>query len=168
MKKIFTEKWKSPIGELVLGECDGKLCICTWENETESTRRWVAQRLTADVNEKSTENTREAIRQLEEYFAGERRTFSLPLLLTGTTFQKKAWQAMLSVAYGTTITYAEEARMTGHPKAFRAVGNANGSNPMAIIVPCHRIVAAGGGIGGYSAGIEKKAFLLKLEQENSR
>jgi methylated-DNA-[protein]-cysteine S-methyltransferase len=83
--------------------------------------------------------------------------------MSGTLFQKSAWEAMLTIPYGQTISYAEEARRAGHPTALRAIGNANGRNPLAIIVPCHRVIASNGTIGGYSSGLDRKRFLLRLE-----
>lgn len=106
---------------------------------------------------------REAARQLGEYFRGERREFRLPLDLVGTPFQLKVWRALLRIPYSETWSYADVAREIGSPNAARAVGSANGANPVAIIVPCHRVVASGGGLGGYSAGLDAKKKLLALE-----
>lgn len=106
-------------------------------------------------------------KELGEYFVGKRASFSLPLNPTGTPFQKSVWNTLITIAYGQTITYAEEAKRFGNPKATRAVANANGRNPIAILIPCHRVIATGGGLGGYSGGIEKKEFLLRLESEKS-
>jgi O-6-methylguanine DNA methyltransferase len=106
---------------------------------------------------------REAARQLGEYFRGERRDFRLPLDLKGTSFQREIWNALLRIPYGVTRTYAEVAREVGSPKAVRAVGTANGANPVAIIIPCHRVVASNGGLGGYGAGLDYKRKLLMLE-----
>lgn len=101
--------------------------------------------------------------QLEEYFNAQRRAFQLPLDLRGTPFRQKVWNALLEIPYGETRSYAELARSIGEPKAFRAVGAANGANPIAIIVPCHRVVASGGGLGGYGGGVPLKKRLLALE-----
>ncbi len=103
------------------------------------------------------------VRQLNEYFEGNRREFSLPLHLTGTDFQLKAWDALRSIPYGTTISYKEEAIKVGDVKATRAVAQANGANPIPIIIPCHRVINSDGTTGGYSSGVDKKLFLLKLE-----
>ena len=107
---------------------------------------------------------RKAAKQLTEYFAGKRKTFDLPLALDGTAFQRQVWQTMLdTVPYGTTISYGELANRCGHPKAARAVGNANHVNPLPIIIPCHRVVGSGGKLVGYGGGLTLKASLLKLE-----
>lgn len=103
--------------------------------------------------------------ELNEYFEGKRQTFTLPLSPHGTPFQKRVWQTLCTIPYGETISYATEAKLFGNPQATRAVANANGRNPITILIPCHRIIATGGGLGGYSWGIEKKEFLLALEQE---
>ena len=105
--------------------------------------------------------------ELVEYFAGERTAFTLPLAPRGTPFQQAVWKTLLTIGYGETLSYAQEAARLGNPKALRAVASANGRNPIAILIPCHRVIASGGGIGGYSGGVPKKAFLLGLEQERS-
>ncbi len=106
---------------------------------------------------------RETARQLDEFFQRERRTFDLPLDLAGTPFQLEVWNALLRIPYGETRSYGQLAVQLGHPGAARAVGTANGSNPVAIVVPCHRVIAAGGGLGGYGGGLDRKRFLLDLE-----
>ena len=104
-----------------------------------------------------------AAKQLDEYFAGLRKRFELSLDLQGTEFQLQAWRVLQDIEYGATISYAEEARRMGKPRAVRAVGSANGRNPIPIIIPCHRVVASGGGLGGYAGGLDKKTQLLRLE-----
>ena len=108
-------------------------------------------------------HVREATAQLDEYFAGRRREFDLPPDLRGTPFQVLAWQALLRIPFGVAVTYGEQAAAMGRPTAARAVGSANGRNPVPIVVPCHRVVAAGGGLGGYSSGLAVKRALLALE-----
>lgn len=106
---------------------------------------------------------REAERQLEAYFGGELRGFELPLHLTGTAFQKSVWTRLATIPFGATTTYGELARALGSPKASRAVGLANGSNPLPIILPCHRVVGADGSLTGFGGGLEAKALLLAHE-----
>lgn len=103
-------------------------------------------------------------KELGEYFTGDRISFNLPINPKGTPFQKSVWETLCTIPYAETISYATEAKLFGNPKAIRAVANANGRNPIAILIPCHRVIATGGGLGGYSGGIEKKEFLLKLEK----
>ncbi|MGD0199748.1 MAG: methylated-DNA--[protein]-cysteine S-methyltransferase [Bryobacteraceae bacterium] len=107
---------------------------------------------------------RETAQQLAEYFSGRRRAFDLPLDLEGTAFQREVWEALRRIPYGETCTYGELARAIGRAGAARAAGAANGANPVAIIVPCHRVLAARGGLGGYTGGLERKRFLLELER----
>ena len=101
--------------------------------------------------------------ELEEYFDGRRKEFQIPLHLVGTPFQVRVWQALLQIPYGTTITYAQQARMIGNPAAVRAVAAANGRNRLPILVPCHRVIGADGSLTGYSGGVGRKAELLRLE-----
>lgn len=109
---------------------------------------------------------REARRQLDEYFAGQRREFDLPLRPSGTEFQLRVWQALREISYGQTATYADIARAIGRPKAFRAVGQANHVNPISIIVPCHRVVGSDGSLTGYGGGLAVKTALLTRESQN--
>lgn len=106
--------------------------------------------------------------ELREYFEGKRQTFTLPLSPNGTLFQKGVWRTLGTIPYGETITYATEAKVFGNPKAVRAVANANGRNPIAILIPCHRVISSDGGIGGYSGGVWRKEFLLALEKEEDK
>jgi O-6-methylguanine DNA methyltransferase len=107
---------------------------------------------------------REAIRQVLDYLDGKRTNFQLPLDLRGTEFQESVWKALLEIPYGETCTYQELARDVGRPRAVRAVGSANGANPIPLIVPCHRVIATGGKLGGYGGGLEAKAWLLAMER----
>lgn len=107
---------------------------------------------------------RQAARELAEYFAGQRRAFDVPLAPRGTPFQRCVWDAIAAVPFGTTIAYRELARRAGRPDSIRAAGAATGRNPVSIIVPCHRIVAADGGLTGYAGGLDRKRALLALEQ----
>ena len=104
-----------------------------------------------------------AERQLDDYFAGTRRNFDLPLAPVGTAFQRSVWQALADIPYGQTISYATLARRLGNPDATRAVGAANGRNPLPIVLPCHRVVGADGGLTGFGGGLPTKDFLLRLE-----
>lgn len=106
-------------------------------------------------------------RQLEEYFAGVRREFDIPLHLEGTPFQLVCWKALLTIPYGETRTYAQQAAMVGKPRAARAVGGANHVNPVCLIVPCHRVIGAGGSLTGYGAGLDMKEWLLRHERAHA-
>jgi methylated-DNA-[protein]-cysteine S-methyltransferase len=109
-----------------------------------------------------------ARRQLEEYFAGERSVFELALAGAGTPFQRRVWAALAEIPYGETVSYGELARRIGKPAAVRAVGMANGRNPISIVVPCHRVIGADGALSGYGGGVERKRYLLELEAASSR
>lgn len=148
---------QSPIGELLAVERDGALTdlhVLAGRHVPTQAAEWRAERtpLLASL----------AV-QLEEYFAGVRRAFDLPLAPVGTAFQQAAWRALLAIPYGETRSYAEQARALGRPTASRAVGAANGRNPIAIVIPCHRVIAADGSLGGYSGGLPLKQALLALE-----
>lgn len=108
---------------------------------------------------------RRAARQLEEYFAGERTRFDLPLRLRGTAFQQAIWAELRQIPFGATTTYGQLAAAVGRPNASRAVGAANGRNPISIIVPCHRVIGANGALTGYAGGVEAKRWLLRLEAQ---
>ena len=126
----------------------------------------VLARLDFDVPSQPEEATPlllEACRQLREYFAGERKAFALPLAPAGTEFQKKVWAALRVIPWGETRSYGDIARAIGKPSACRAVGMANGRNPLPVFIPCHRVIGTNGSITGYSGGLEKKRFLLRLE-----
>ncbi len=102
-------------------------------------------------------------RELDEYFSGKRRVFSIPLAPSGTEFQKQAWTALTKIPFGEKRTYGQQAAIIGRPKAVRAIGAANGKNPISIIVPCHRVIGADGTLTGYAGGLHNKEYLLKLE-----
>ncbi len=110
---------------------------------------------------------RQAEEQLQEYFAGKRTTFTLPLRLDGTNFQERVWRQIALIPYGKTISYSDLARKAGAPRAIRAAGTSTGRNPIGLIIPCHRVVGKNGGIGGYAGGLERKRYLLELENSTA-
>jgi O-6-methylguanine DNA methyltransferase len=103
------------------------------------------------------------INELSEYFDGKRKKFNIPIQLSGTQFQLKAWDALNKIPYAKTVSYSEQANISGHPKATRAIGNANNANPISIIVPCHRVIGKSGKLVGYGGGLDRKNYLLDLE-----
>lgn len=107
---------------------------------------------------------RETAKQLDQYFAGKRTQFDLPLSPAGTDFQKRVWMALRAIPYGEAVAYRDIAERIGSPKAVRAVGGANGCNPIAVIVPCHRVIGADGSLTGFGGGLDRKRFLLALER----
>lgn len=110
----------------------------------------------------------EAVRQLTAYFDGTLMEFTLPIRLEGTPFRMQCWQALQTIPYGETISYGEEAKRIGNPKAVRAVGGANHHNPISIVVPCHRVIGADGTLTGYGGGMDKKAWLLEHEKQHAK
>lgn len=148
----------SPVGELTLVASDKGLSAILWEND--DPKRIKRQALQQDDRHPVLLETEQ---QLQEYFAGQRQRFTLPLDFIGTPFQQKVWQALVAIPFGETRTYAEIAREIGHPTAVRAVGAANGKNPISIIAPCHRVIGSNGKLTGFAGGLAIKAQLLKLE-----
>lgn len=149
--KIIT----SPIGDIYLAAEQGALIALRTYHLPDHCQRG------GEVDERILD---QAERQLGEYFDGIRRTFNIPLRMTGTPFQQDVWQATANVPYGMTATYGDIARKIGKPRSTRAVGMAENKNPITIIVPCHRIVGARGSLMGYAGGIERKTYLLRLER----
>lgn len=148
----------SPVGRLTLIASDKGLAAVLWENDKPN-------RVHAKAQEENEQYPvlLETERQLQEYFAGNRNTFSLPLDMIGTPFQQQVWEALTTIPYGETRNYQQIANHLGNPKAVRAVGAANGRNPVSIIVPCHRVIGADGSLTGFAGGLEAKAHLLSLE-----
>ena len=151
----------TPIGTLTVVVADTGVRAILWDVDGED-RRVPAAR---GAKERSGHPLIErAVAQLAGYFAGVRRTFDLMLDPVGTEFQVAAWDALRRIPYGTTINYAEQAAMIGHPKAVRAIGSANGANPIGIVVPCHRVVGKDGSLAGFAGGLAAKQWLLEHER----
>lgn len=119
-----------------------------------------------EITEQPTLLTQQAVQQLTEYFAGQRQKFTLPIMQEGTTFQQRVWEALTTIPYGETRSYAQLAQLVDNPKAVRAVGGANNKNKLAIVVPCHRVIGSNGKLVGYAGGLARKAGLLALEHAN--
>lgn len=149
----------SPVGQLKLVANAQALVAVLWENENPK-----RVRLAELLEEAQHPVLLETARQLNEYFSGQRRQFDLPLDFEGTDFQQKVWQALLSIPFGETRSYKQIAEQIGNPKAVRAVGAANGKNPISIIAPCHRVIGASGKLVGFAGGLENKDILLKIER----
>ena len=155
----------TPLGTLHLRAYKNMLVYCNWDTEDCNRKLLKIDANISDDRMASDEEVMEnTIKQLEEYFQGVRQEFQLPVNFIGTLFQKKVWENLSKIKYGETATYARVAEQMGHPDAVRAVARACGANPLAIIVPCHRVVAARGRVGGYTGGLEKKEALLELER----
>lgn len=151
----------SPVGPLTLVASDLGLRAILWPHER-------AGRVPlSDVVDGDHPVLTAATEQLGEYFAGTRQQFDLPLDPSGTAFQLDAWQALSHIPYGTTVSYATQASRVGRPKAVRAIGAANGRNPISIVVPCHRVVAANGSLAGFAGGLDNKRWLLNFERSQT-
>ena len=158
MTHSFKTIW-SPVGDLTRVADARGLAAILWENDRPGRVRLGP--LTEDAEHPILVETE---RQLGEYFAGRRRAFDVPLSFAGSDFQKRVWSALLTIPFGETRSYGEIAQQVGKPSASRAVGAANGRNPVSIIAPCHRVVGSTGKLTGFAGGLEAKAFLLELEQ----
>ena len=141
---------ETPIGLLTVEETDGTITAIRFGGE--------------GVTAPSTLLLQQTMQQLQEYFAGQRRAFDLPLCPHGTPFQQAAWTALCEIPYGEVRTYAQQAAAIGKPKACRAIGMANHCNPIPILIPCHRVIGAGGKLTGYAGGLDTKRYLLTLEK----
>jgi methylated-DNA-[protein]-cysteine S-methyltransferase len=159
---LFYKEMESPVGKLKLVASANALIAVLWERERPN--RVKLAMLQHDPQQRILEETE---RQLGEYFAGTRNQFDLPLEPAGTEFQKKVWRALREIPFGQTRSYLDLAKSIGSAKAVRAVGAANGKNPLSIVVPCHRIVGANGTLTGFAGGLEAKAKLLALEARRS-
>ena len=151
---------KSPVGRLKLVATDRGLAAILWENDDPK-----RVRLGPLEEDKNHPVLLETERQLNDYFGGKLKEFSLKFDFAGTDFQRKVWRALAAIPFGETRSYRDIARQIGRPKAVRAVGAANGRNPISIIVPCHRVIGSNGKLTGFAGGLEAKAFLLKTESE---
>lgn len=155
---FYYKMMHSPVGELKLVATEQGLAAVLWENDDPKRVRFRPQQ--EDIQNATLQ---EAERQLREYFAGQRQRFTLPLDFIGTEFQKQVWAALVTIPFGETRSYGEIARQIGNPTAVRAVGAANGRNPLSIIAPCHRVIGSNGKLTGFAGGLTTKAFLLRLE-----
>jgi len=154
----YTKTTATPVGRLKIVASDKGLAAILWENDKPG-----RVRLHPQIEDAGHPVLLETEAQLSDYFAGKRTSFELPLDFQGTDFQKKVWSALLSIPYGETRSYGQIALQIGNPKAVRAVGAANGKNPISIVAPCHRVVGTNGKLTGFAGGLETKAHLLKIE-----
>lgn len=161
MPEIYHTEIDSPLGPLLLIMENGQLT-----NVAMFQQKRVATVPPESISDAAPFDA--VIQQLDEYFLGNRRDFDIPFRLIGTTFQVSVWKELLKIPFGTTTTYGEIARRIGNPKAVRAVGLANGRNPIPIIVPCHRVIGSSGSLTGFGGGLANKSRLLDLEGQENR
>jgi len=158
-------RWRSPIGDLILGTVNDNVCLCDWDtrHDRDVIDGRICRLLQCEREEGSSRVTDALVEELSEYFSGKRREFDLPLQFVGTDFQCRVWSELMRIPYGSVATYADVACRIGKPRAVRAVAAAIGANPMSILVPCHRVIGSDGRLTGYAGGLAAKQALLSLE-----
>ncbi len=166
---IATTTIKTPLGDMFCATTHKGICILSFfeQKNLEKQIKKVQDFFKAETISAHNKYFESLQKELDEYFEGKRIDFTVPLQLVGSPFQQSVWKILMSVPYGETISYKQEAQLLKNPKAVRAVGTANANNMIAILIPCHRIIQTGGGLGGYAGGVKKKEFLLKLENNHS-
>lgn len=165
METVKITRYQSPVGEMIVGSFGDKLCICDWavDKRRGTIDRRIRRHLNTVYEEGSSAVIEQTIKQLGEYFAGERKEFDIPVRFTGSDFQCAVWSELMKIPYGTTISYGQLARRIHNPKAVRAVASANATNPISIFVPCHRVIGSNHKLTGYGGGLDAKQRLLELE-----
>ena len=156
--------YNAPCGRLVIWSYGNEIVLCDWEQSCGKKKTRILNTLHKQVVQSVSEEADKLSNQLGEYFSGKRRVFDIKHNLIGTEFQKHVWQSLMCIPYGHTISYSEESAMAGKPNAVRAVGAANGANPICIVVPCHRVIGKDGHMTGYAGGVDIKEYLLRLEK----
>lgn len=162
---IITSLIRTPAGEMTAASVGEGICMLSFGDHGMDNLK---KQFGMPVQEGTNQHLRLLEKQLEEYFDGERRVFSVPLVTPGSAFRKAVWKELQKIEYGTTRTYSQQAAAIGNLKSIRAVAAANGANPVAIVIPCHRVVGSGGSLTGYAGGIERKRWLLEHERKNSK
>lgn len=150
---MVQKTFQTPLGKIIVTADEVGICSLDFDENVSECRE-------------TNDHIEQLMVELEAYFKGKLKHFSVALNPKGTSFQRGVWEVLQGIPYGKTISYSEEADILKHPKAVRAVANANGKNPIPIVIPCHRVIAKGGGIGGYSGGLWRKEFMLDLEHKN--
>ncbi len=165
-KYVIIDTMDTPCGELILGTTDDKLCLCDWHKSTH--RRTIDNRIQKLLMSRYMTGTTPAIeaakQQIQEFFDGKRRKFDLDIHFIGTEFQKKVWQFISDIPYGTTVSYSQLTNMVASESDIRAVSNAVGANSLSIIIPCHRVIGSRGQLTGYAGGLTAKQYLIDLEK----
>lgn len=164
MGKIYYSSFESPwLKKVFVASTERGVCMVDFLTSEKAFLIKLRERFSGEIIRDEPKN-QETLSQLKKYLRGELRRFHCWLDMEGTIFQKKVWSTLIKIPYGRTRSYKEIARATGHPKAFRAVGSANGQNPIPLIVPCHRVIESNGGLGGFGHGVKVKRKLLDLEK----
>jgi len=167
METVYYSSFKSPLLKKVfVASTERGVCMVDFLKSEEAFLRRLGGRFPGKIIRNDQKN-KEVLSQLKRYLKGELKRFSCPSDIKGTPFERKVWSALAKIPYGRTRSYQEVAQAIGHPKAFRAVGNANGRNSLPLIIPCHRVIHSGGGLGGYGHGLEVKKQLLDFEKAHA-
>lgn len=166
---IITKHITTPLGKMIAGATDKGICLFDFEfrKMMPAIRKRISSFLQDDFEPGEHSHFDILQQQVDEYFSGRRQNFDLPLLLTGTLFQQKVWEALHTIPYGSTRSYMQQTKVLGDEKAIRAVARANGENCLAIIVPCHRVVGSDGSLTGYAGGLKAKKWLLEHEAKHA-
>ena len=164
-RKIVYRNIPSPSGRMIAGATDKGICLLMWQDEQRADRiiEGVKKNHGLPAEQGDSPYLDKLARQLSDYFDGKRKEFDIPLDYAGSDFEKSIWRQLLKIPYGETRSYGQIAAKIGQRDASRAVGRANGANPIAIVIPCHRVIRSGGDLGGYGGGIDRKKWLLELE-----
>lgn len=169
IRSFTTKLYVSPCGPLLLGACGEELCLCDWVDSPHHAN--VMQRMCRQFGPEVADDGNlilmAASRQLDEYFAGQRKEFDIRLAIKGTPFRQAVWQTLLTISYGSTETYSDIASRVASRAATRAVASAIGANPLSLFIPCHRVIGTNGKLTGYAGGLKAKEYLLDLETDNS-
>lgn len=169
MERMSVAWIKTPIGQMVAVSRDEAICCLKFADTSDFTQEEerLSKKMGCQVVNNETASLCSLIRELERYFKGDLKVFQTPMIFhSGTPFQKRVWGELAKIPYGTTRSYGEIAIAIDKPTAYRAVAQANGANPLAIVIPCHRVINSDGKLGGYSSGLSKKKHLLTLESKN--
>jgi len=169
-QSIYIQIHQTLLGELLLGECDGKICLLDYLHRKQRVAidKRVQSALHAQYVVRETSLLNVAKREIDEYLCGGRQYFDLPILMAGTDFQQTVWSSLQNIPYGETASYLQIASQIGKPTAVRAVANANGANCINLIIPCHRVIGRDGTLVGYGGGLENKKMLLGIESNNRK
>lgn len=164
---VNIQYYASPCGELILASVGNELCLCDWNEKpcAERNKHRLERLLNAEFVTASSAVLEQTQRELDEYFAGKRKTFDIPLHPVGTNFQQQVWQTLLKIPYGETRTYKEIAESVNNVKGVRAVAQAIGANGISILIPCHRVIGSNHSLTGFAGGIEAKRLLLEIESK---
>ncbi|MBU1319893.1 MAG: methylated-DNA--[protein]-cysteine S-methyltransferase [candidate division Zixibacteria bacterium] len=158
---------RSPLGDMIAGATDSGVCFLEWHDRggVERIKKRIEKRYRLPLTPGNNSHLDELEEEVTRYFDGKLKEFSVALDIKGTPFERSTWDQLLAIPYGKTRSYGQMADLLGKPRASRAVGRANGANYISIVVPCHRVIATNGGLGGYGGGIQRKRYLLDLEAE---